>query len=135
MGALTQAAARGVTVVCLAPAGGTFVWPGADEPLPQRLSLRRQEVISDLDPRLDAHAWPSVGRVAACGVIVQGDGRGQAMAFVSQSKRAWPWLEARYDRATLVVCGFEIIRCWDDGPTPRFLLARMLDYLTKQPQS
>ena len=30
-----------------------------------------------------------------------------------------------------LLCGLGIVRYWDEGPTPRFLLARLFEHLTQ----
>jgi hypothetical protein len=95
---------------------------------PQRLILRRQDLVTALDPRLDAQVWHAdqMGR----GVLLRGAGE-RLEGEISAGQHAWPWLEARYQRGTLVVCGFRLASHWNDGPTPRFLLARMFEHLTQ----
>jgi len=53
-------------------------------------------------------------------------------ATVSDESRAWPWLEVRFPESNgvLVMCGFRIIEHWNSGPTPRFLLIRLLESLS-----
>jgi len=128
-----QAAARGVPVLCLAPSGGDFPIPGTeavDLPAPSRIVLRRLDVIAELDKRLDATAWPPDGRVLASSLAVTGERRIVA-ARVAEDEKGWPWLEVRCaaKRGKLIVCGFGIIGKWEAGPTPRFLFARLLEYL------
>jgi RNA polymerase sigma-70 factor, ECF subfamily len=59
--------------------------------------------------------------------------RDQVAAEVHSDGDVWPWYEIRYPgrRAACVVCGFGIIAHWDAGPTPRFLLARIMEYLAE----
>ncbi|MDA1055366.1 MAG: hypothetical protein O3C40_33620 [Planctomycetota bacterium] len=51
---------------------------------------------------------------------------------MSDEARAWPWLEVRFpeSRGVLVMCGFRVIEHWNGGPTPRFLLVRLLESLS-----
>lgn len=137
--AMTKAAAGGVPVLCLAPSEGTMVLPGtrrADLPSPQRLVLRHADVIGELDKRLDALGWPPDGRIAACTLQVAAE-RNRVTAEVVRSGEGWPWLEADFPGSggRLVVCGFGLVEKWDDGPTPRFLFARLLEYVCAEPQS
>lgn len=58
--------------------------------------------------------------------------RNRLVLEVSDTAALWPWWVSRYgEHGVLVVCGFGIIRHWRESPTPRFLLARMLENLTQ----
>ena len=135
--ALVKAAARGVPVLCLAPSEGIIALSGSadtESPSPMGLSLRREDVISELDKRLDAIAWPPNGGVAACRVALSSD-RDRVVAEVTQARQAWPWLEARYTgKGRLVICGFGIVRQWDATPTARYLLSELFTRLTAEKQ-
>jgi hypothetical protein len=152
---VSRLAADGVPVLCLAPAEGAFELPGSGEaerdragagrdeqPEPRRsarpesLSFRRQDVLTDLDHRLDAHGWPPDGKLVAHSLALTSE-RGRVVAQVADSADGWSWLQVRYPRpaATLVICQFTLIEHWDAGPTPRFLLARLFEYLASEPAS
>jgi len=127
------AASRGTAVLCLAPADGQLTLPGTGEddfPQPSSVTLRRTDVIRALDKRLDAVAWPEDGRILASGLAIRSD-RGQVVAQVTRDESDWAWLEARFGpgRGRLIVCGFDLMGKWETGPTPRFLFARLLEYL------
>ncbi len=133
---LDQAAVRGVPALSLAPADGQMVLPGTDEDglQPAAIILRRPDVMNELDKRLDSEAWPPDGRLVASSLAL----RGRGSIVVAEEGRGWPWLEIRYpgpaeSNGRLLVCGFAIIDKWDATPAPRFLLARLLEYLTAQP--
>jgi len=128
-----QAAAAGHPVLCLAPAEGLLPIPGTggvELPPPARLALRHNDIITELDKRLDAVAWPAGEMVAATLAIRCEDDL--VSGEIMRDRAGWPWLELAY-RHRLVVCGFGIINGWDDSPTPRFLLARVLEYITATP--
>jgi len=131
--ALLRLAAGGVSVLCLAPADGDLPFPGGgdDEKQPRRVMLDNREIIRELDKRLDADAWPPEGRVAATGLELSTSRRGVLLS-VGPSPRAWPWLEVVYPQGgRLIVCGFGIVEQWDAGPTPRWLLLRILERLSE----
>jgi hypothetical protein len=137
--ALLGRAESGVPVLCLAPADGFWPVPGPQEQAgreggnPTSLIWKRAEVIRELDKRLDATGWPPDGQLVASGLRLTSV-RGQVMAEVLREGDVWPWYEVRYPghRASCIVCGFGIVAHWQAGPAPRFLLARILEYLANQ---
>jgi hypothetical protein len=130
--ALLRAAARGLPVLCLAPAAGLLPVPGVDPrlPAPASLSWKRQDVIAQFDKRLDADSWPPDGKLIASAVS-QKALDGTVIGEFTSKAEDWPWMEAVFaeKRGRLVVCGFAIIGKWESGPTPRYLFARILDHL------
>ena len=127
-----QLAARGISVLCLASVDGQFVFPG-EKPQPISVQLRRFDVICELDKRLDAAWWPK-GSSQLSGLRF-GAESDEVMAEVSDNAKAWPWCEWRYEsdsdkQAHFIWCGFGLIRSWDDSPTPRYLLAAILERLS-----
>ena len=50
--------------------------------------------------------------------------------FVPHDK-GWPWFEIDFPvkGGKVVVCGFGMVERINNGPTPRFLLARLVEYL------
>lgn len=134
-GALVKAAAAGRPVLCLAPSGGAFPLPGSEGSegdSPAHLSLRRADIIAELDKHLDATAWPKSTPVASA--LTLKASRDQVIGEVKPGAEGWSWLECRYPdaKSTLVVCGFGLMAHWEEGPTPRFLFARLLTYLNDQ---
>ncbi len=150
---MVKLAARGVPVCCLAPSGGELVLPGteaAGPSSPSRLVLRRTDIITELDKRLDAASWPPDGKVASSGLVVRSRREAVVAEFsifdfgfsidnpksaIGNRKSAeWPWLEVRFpaERGKLIVCGFGIVRSWEAGPAPRFLFARILEFLDRK---
>jgi len=127
---LTELAAAGWKVILLAPASGSFpaVFGVKDLP-PQSVSMRRNDVITELDKRLDATVWlggvkPAFSRFEFVAH------RGEVVAEISNEPGAWPWLDVRYaSGGRLIVCGFGIIDPWEKSPVPRYLLRRTLELL------
>lgn len=130
---MSKAAAAGVPVLCLAPAGGEATLPGigdSDLPRPDRIVLERGDVIKRLDKRLDAGAWPPDGVVAASSLKLRGE-RGPVVGEVTNGGEGWSWveMESGQGKTKFVICGFKVIEKWKTGPTPRFLFARALEYV------
>jgi hypothetical protein len=135
---LTRAAARGLPVLCLAPAKGSFEIPGSDQPrllAPTRLVWKRQDIIAELDKRLDAVSWPNDTQPVRTSLVIRAE-EGKVIGTVTAGAEGWTWLEAGYAReGRLIVCGFRLVESWDRGPTPRFLLARILEHAAGKHES
>jgi hypothetical protein len=128
---LVQRAVAGMTVICLMPADGNLPFPGTGNPLsrPTSVSLRRNDWIHALDKRVDAAAWAPGGRFSVTG-LVPAQSRDRFLLTVHDSPDSWPWLEATYPgNGRFIVCGFGIIQHWERGPSPRYLLANVLEYV------
>lgn len=132
---LRALAARGVPVLCLAAEEGEFSYPG-DKPLPAAVQLRRADVIRELDKRLDTTWWPKgLSQVQGLRLVSSSD---EVRAEVSDEANSWPWCEWQFEHESgssdkptrLIWCGFGIIQSWDDGPTPRYLLAKLFERLS-----
>jgi hypothetical protein len=121
-------------VLCLAPADGQFAFPGteADSPNAARLCFRRNDVIVELDKRLDSDRWPPDGKTFDAGLEVASN-RGRVSLVVTESPQTWPWLDVVYPcGGRLIVCSFRVVQCWQAGPTPRYLLARILEEIPQR---
>lgn len=131
---LLEIAGRGVAVLCLAPADGEFTVPQNADPTsgqPPNLFLRGEEFTSQLDHRLDFPLHPAGSPWAASRIVLAGDA-GRLVARVQAGDDGWPWFEVHFaeQRGRLLVCNYGFMRSWDSGPTPRYLLARLFEYLT-----
>ncbi len=135
---MLEAAARGVAVLCLAPSNGKMCLPvsaGSSVFAPVDIRLRRSDIVQELDKHLDVEQWRDGKHVVVEGLRITGD-EGHVIAVVCDGVEQWPWLELRFPNsgARLVVCGFGITQAWEAGPTPRFLLLRLLEHITKRNQ-
>lgn len=133
---VVKAASRGVPVLCLAPGEGTLALPGAEAanlPVPAAVTLRQEDVIRQFDKRLDWLAWPPNGEITVSRLAIKSD-RDQVVAEIGRGNRGWPWLDVRYPapQGRLFVCGFGIVRYWEAGPAPRYLLAELLARLSAE---
>ena len=132
---LVGLAAQGHRVLWLSPAGGEVPLPGLGAetglPAPVRVSFRGSDVIAELDKRLDAAAWPPAGSPVCARLRLKAD-RGRVLGEFGSGPDGWPWVAMDFaGQGRLVVCGFAVIERWEAGPTPRFLLARILDWLVE----
>jgi hypothetical protein len=132
--AMVQAASRGVPVLCLSPKEGIFPLPGTDNglPAPGSLTCHRQDVITKLDKRLDAAAWAPENQVVTRSLAIKTED-GKIIGDIQEGVKGWPWLQLDYSdkKGRLVLCCFPIIQRWDSSPTPRYLLARLLEHVTE----
>lgn len=127
---LAKAAARNVPVLCLAPSAGTMALPLGGPSLPTRVSFRQHDAITALDKRFDAAGWGADAGIVAGRIAVKAVDD-QVVGEVQQGREGWPWLEIDFAHkgSKLIVCGFGIMQHWDANPTPRFMLAALLEYL------
>lgn len=134
--ALLTVASQGRPVLCLAPADGSLPLPGLNEDkgsAPRRVAFRRGDAIAVLDPRLDADRWPGRDDIVASGFALRSRGDLLIAEFGKPHQR-WPWLDVEYPtgRGRLIVCGFGVIRSWEEGATPRHLFAQLIELLTTE---
>lgn len=130
---LPLVAAKGVFVLCLAPADGAFVLPGtrdSEHPPPRSISLCREDLIARYDKRLDTSGWNSRGELIARRMDITSDRR-LVSVEVTEDESGWPWLELEYSsHGKWIVCGLGVIEHWEASPNPRFFLAALLEQLS-----
>jgi len=129
-----RAARGGTPVILLAPADGDIEFPGTtDDPdggLPTAVSFRERDVIREFDKRFDVAHWRADRESVA--VRFKLAARGEQTALRVNDQDGWPWIEFQWPgNKRLVIVGFGMIRDWEDSPVPRYLLARVLDVLTR----
>ena len=131
---LQQAAARGTGVLCLSPEEGMFPFP-TEDPKPKGISLRDESIIREIDKHLDDRQWQTVEEIAANRFEITTQ-RTQVAAEITNNQKAWPWLEVTYpNEGRLIYSGFGVIKHWDAGPTPRYLLLRLIERLAGEPET
>lgn len=133
--ALTKLAERGVAVLCLAPEAGALPLPSADGAAgPEAVAFRKAGFIRRLDKRLDDAGWAPDGKTAVRGASLKAEDR-QVLAALGKDGE-WPWVEIDYPApgGKLLICGFDFLGKdkWEAGPTPRYLFAALLTYLTEK---
>jgi hypothetical protein len=124
-------AARGVEVICLAPADGEIPLPLQQKPddgVPAQISLRRSDVIGELDKRLAAPRWVADASPVRSTLSVTSAGE-EIKGEIGEAAIGWPWVEIRYAApgSRVRICGLGIIRDWERSPAPRYLLSRLLE--------
>lgn len=128
---MMEAAVAGRPVLCLAPLGGQLPLPGADTPgvpVPERMLWARNDIITEMDKRLDARWWTEEADPVKSVLTLKGESR-RVMGDFAAGNQGWPWFEAQFadSKGHLVICGFGVIEHWEAGPTPRFLLSRIFE--------
>lgn len=124
---LMSFAAAGGTVLMLAPSEGSLPLPGeGDEPRPGELRFRQHDVIREFDKRLDSKFLPGISDFAGSKVSLRT--RLSRIEMEVSEDGDWPWFTIEYPetKGRFIFCGFNVVKHWDDGPTPRFLLDRIL---------
>ena len=140
---LRAAAARGVPVLCLSPARGELPDLLTPQPVPasglagaspapiispSAVRFERERIVTELDKRLSAAAWTADG--GAVRRLMPVAGRNELLLRVTADPAAWPWIEATYPGENrLILCGFPIVKTWNEDPTGRYLFARILEKL------
>ncbi|MCG2661615.1 MAG: hypothetical protein L6437_15385 [Kiritimatiellae bacterium] len=129
-------ASNGVSVLCLAPAEGSLRLLAPDDPAwpaPAGMKLEQTVFIRRLDKRLDADAWPPDGVICARTFVVRGE-RGAVVSEIAPAASGdWSWIEieGHLPRGRLIVCCFAMVEKWEVSPAPRFLLERILQYMSE----
>jgi len=121
--ALLDAADRGVTVLVLCPAVCDLP---LGRPRPARMSFESAAMIKKLAPKLSAD-------MAIKSHFVPSGDYDHAVLACSKQAEGWPWVEMEYapGKGKLCVCGCEMIKKWEDSPTPRYFFRTILEELTK----
>jgi hypothetical protein len=136
---LLSFAAAGGTVLMLAPSEGMIPMPGdasqngeLNDAQPGELRLCQHQVIHEFDKRLDSEFLPGTDDFAGSKVSLRT--RLSRVEMEVSEDGDWPWLTIEYPETNgrFIFCGFRLIKHWDDGPTPRFLLSRILESPAKR---
>lgn len=136
--AVERALQRGLTVLCLAPTGGeiTLASKSTDAIFPPEMYLAGEDVVRKFDRHLDTRTW--LGGASAISKFSLEFKDRQLWAVVSELPLSWPCVEmhgmvGKSDRpnGTLILCGFGIVKHWQAGPVPRYLLSGIFQKLSK----
>jgi hypothetical protein len=128
---LLSLAATGRDVLWFAPEEGDFEFPGGEDfpgITPKQLLLSGSNMIEKLDKRLDSNTWADPEQAKSVGLQLVAR-RNRAYLEISSSNQGWTWLQTDFGEpgGQMILSGFCIADCWDLSPTPRFLLARLLE--------
>lgn len=129
---LLSFAAAGGTVLMLAPSEGVIPMPGEAlkqgdrDSQPGELRFRQHHVIREFDKRLDSEFLPGPGDFAGSKISLRT--RLNRIGMDVSKGGNWPWFTIEYPetKGRFVFCGFGIVKNWNNGPAPRYLLNRIL---------
>lgn len=119
-----RAAQRGTHVVFLAPADGEFIppGPGAGPDGPLALHFYDTTLVQRLDKRLES----PLSRVG-----LQPTGSRAGALVTVDPTGGWCGFEVRWaNGGALLLTGFGLLDTWEESPVPRYLLFKMLEYIT-----
>jgi hypothetical protein len=127
--ATLAAAAQGTRVLWMPPAEGSFPWQMLESA--SELDFADARIIQRLDKRFDSISWSGEKKLLESQLKLHLSGQ-RITADVGDE--GWPWMEARWyaTKGRFVFCGFLIVDCWDDSPTPRHVLLRLLERLNAE---
>ena len=127
-------ARRGIRAICLAPVDGDFPHPSSGDVIPSALHFEGDHVVAEIDKRLSADVWTGNGKTALQRFVPTAEA-GELVLRVSRQRTGWSWLEATYAKNTkLILCGYPIIKSWNQDPTGRYLFAKILEKLETKDQ-
>lgn len=126
MESAVRAARKGVRVVFLSFSEGTFMLSQITEESPRPVSLRFQDesFVRELDKRLDVPPVRGTFRIA---------GQRTGAEVVVEPAGGWACLEASWDNGgRLLITGCGLLDTWETSPAPRYLLVRILEWITTE---
>lgn len=132
--AMMKSADSGINVLCLSPDDSKFIFPNGQQvtlPSPGRTLLSGNNIIKEMDKRLDSEIWNPGHPAAPRGFKLEGERNG-IKVVVGKGEKQSTFMELGFGESRLVICGFGIVEYWDKSPTPRFLLDRLLNYVEKK---
>ncbi len=131
--ALMELAGDGRHLIWFAPAEGEIQFPGSDGfagKSPKNLSFLGSNMIEQLDKRLDSGFWSErdTSRSVGLGILAR---RNRCYIEVVEPSKGWTWMHAQFSdpEGHLILCGLRIVDDWEKSPTPRFMLARLLEHM------
>ncbi|TWU45658.1 hypothetical protein Q31b_08340 [Novipirellula aureliae] len=125
--------ADGQRILWFSPANGHFGIPGigddSEKKRPDHLLLMGSDRLWQLDKRLDTFAWTAEDHQGV-GLQLADEGGRIVIKFV-EPPDGWTWLEATFrdTDGQLILCGLQLAEVWNVSPTPRYMLARLLEQL------
>jgi hypothetical protein len=83
-------------------------------------------VIREFDKRLDSQFLPGTNNFAGSKVTLRT--RLSRIGMEVSEDGDWPWVTIEYPETNgrFMFCGFRLIKHWENGPTPRYLLNQIL---------
>ena len=131
--AAIEAASSGRRVLVMASPGANVPIEGliasSDDSI-RSVSLKRNDIIRELDKRLDATAWPKPGRLVASSLHWTARGEQPSVEFRDDAE-GWTWLQVRYrNGGRLIWTGFGLAESWEATPTARYLFLNVLEDLS-----
>lgn len=128
-------AAAGHRILWFAPEKGEIGVPGSENFVgkrPKEFSLAGPNHLETLDKRLDRNAWADAEQTKSIGLKLIGH-RNRSIIEIGQRDEGWLWCQTKYSDpdGQLILCGLGLVDGWDASPTPRYMLARLMEQLDR----
>lgn len=119
---------RNITVIVLAPKNGSIQIPGDSSPvIAQKVIMAQENIIRETDKTLDT-TW-SFSRPTITSRFNLIPEPNTLKISTVPGNDGWAWIQISFQEKTapVIFCGFDFTGAWEESPSPRYFLLRLLE--------